>query len=70
MEYKANDYLGQDYERKIELEKLTPIGRMYLETYKPVRIDDKTIKLIKPNLYKKINMNNYENNSIKNNREK
>jgi len=48
MEYKSNDYLGQDYERKIDLEKLTPIGRMYLETtYKPMRVDNRTIRLIK-----------------------
>jgi hypothetical protein len=47
MEYKSNDYLGQDYERKIELEKLTPIGRMYLGKYKPMRVDNRTIRLIK-----------------------
>lgn len=47
MEYRSNDYLGQKFERKIELERLTPIGRMYLETYKPMRVDNRTIRLIK-----------------------
>ena len=27
MEYRSNDFIGQNYERKIELERLTPIGR-------------------------------------------
>ena len=27
MEYKANDFIGQNYERKIELERLTPPER-------------------------------------------
>lgn len=53
MEYRSNDYLGQNYERKIELEKLTPIGRMYLETYIPVRVDNRTIKLVKPKIFNK-----------------
>ena len=47
MKYKSNDYLGQNFERKIEVERLTPIGRMYLETYKPMRVDNRTIRLIK-----------------------
>lgn len=47
MEYKSNDFIGQNYERKIELERLTPIGRMYLEKYKPMRVDNRTIRLIK-----------------------
>lgn len=56
MEYKSNDFIGQNYERKIELEKLTPIGRMYLETYIRVMVDKNTIKLVKP-IKKKKNEN-------------
>ena len=52
MEYKSNDFIGQNYERKIELERLTPIGRMYLETYIRVRVDENTIKLVKPSKIK------------------
>lgn len=53
MEYKANDFIGQNYERKIELERFTPIGRMYLETYKPMRVDNRTIRLVKPKIFNK-----------------
>ena len=52
MKYKSNDYLGQNFERKIEVERLTPIGRMYLETYIRVRVDENTIKLVKPSKIK------------------
>lgn len=50
MEYRSNNYLGQNFERKIEVERLTPIGRMYLETYIPVRVDNRTIKFVKPKI--------------------
>jgi hypothetical protein len=52
MEYKSNDFIGQNYERKIELERLTPIGQMYLETYIRVRVNENTIKLVKPSKIK------------------
>ena len=43
-----NTDMIENYERKIQVEKLTPIGRKILETYIPVRVDSKTIKLVKP----------------------
>ncbi len=43
-----NTDMIENYERRIQVEKLTPIGREIIENYKQVRVDDKTIKLIKP----------------------
>lgn len=43
-----NTDMIENYERRIQVEKLTPIGRKILETYIPVRVDSKTIKLVKP----------------------
>lgn len=44
----SNNSISDNYERRIQLEKLTPVGREILEKYKPVRIDSKTITLVKP----------------------
>lgn len=44
----SNTEISEAYERKIQLEKLTPIGREIIENYKPVRIDSRTVKLVKP----------------------
>jgi len=43
-----NTDMIERYERRIQVEKLTPLGREILETYIPVRVDEKTIKLVKP----------------------
>ena len=44
----SNTEISESYDRKIQVEKLTPIGREIIENYRPVRIDSKTIKLVKP----------------------
>ncbi len=36
------------YDLRISALKLTEMGRYYIENYIPVRVDDKTIKLVKP----------------------
>lgn len=36
------------YDLRVTALKLTEMGRYYLENYIPVRVDDKTIKLVKP----------------------
>ena len=43
-----NTDMIENYERRIQVEKLTPLGREILETYIPVRVDSRTIKLVKP----------------------
>lgn len=43
-----NTDMIERYERRIQVEKLTPLGREILETYIPVRVDSRTIKLVKP----------------------
>lgn len=52
----SNNGLSEDYDRRKQLERLTPIGRMYFETYRHVRVDDKTIKLIKKKKHEKRNI--------------
>lgn len=47
----SNTEISESYDRKIQVEKLTPIGREIIENYSPVRIDSKTIKLVKPDNY-------------------
>lgn len=47
----SNTDISENYDRRIQVEKLTPIGRQIIENYKPVRVDSKTIKLVKPNNY-------------------
>jgi DNA-binding MarR family transcriptional regulator len=42
-----NTDMIENYERRIQVEKLTPLGREILETYIPVRVDERTIKLVK-----------------------
>jgi len=48
----SNTEISENFERRIQVEKLTPIGREIIENYKQVRVDDKTIKLIKPKGFK------------------
>ena len=48
----SNTEISENFERRIQVEKLTPIGREIIENYKHVRIDDKTIKLVKPKGFK------------------
>lgn len=47
----SNTAISDAYENRIQVEKLTPIGREIIENYRPVRIDSKTIKLVKPDNY-------------------
>ena len=47
----SNTAISESYDRRIQAEKLTPIGREIIENYKPVRVDSKTIKLVKPDNY-------------------
>jgi len=47
----SNTAISESYERKIQAEKLTPIGREIIENYKAVRVDSTTIKLVKPDNY-------------------
>lgn len=47
-----NTDIIESHERRIQVEKLTPIGREIIENYKHVRVDDKTIKLVKPKGFK------------------
>lgn len=47
----SNTEISENYERRIQVEKLTPIGREIIENYKAVRVDSKTIKLVKPDNY-------------------
>lgn len=52
----SNTFIAEEYERRIQVEKLTPIGREIIENYEYVRVDEKTIKLVKPkNFVSKIN---------------
>lgn len=44
----SNTDISENYDRKIQVEKLTPIGREIIENYTPVRLDSKTIILVKP----------------------
>lgn len=48
----TNTEISESYDRKIQVEKLTPIGREIIENYRPVRVDSKTVKLVKPKNYK------------------
>lgn len=43
----SNTNMAENYDRKIELDKLTPVGREILQTHKMVRIDPKTVILVK-----------------------
>lgn len=61
-----NTDIIESHERRIQVEKLTPIGREILENYKPIRVDERTIKFVKPKNYKssfsrKISQNGKEN---------
>jgi len=61
-----NTDMIESHERRIQVEKLTPIGREILENYKPIRVDERTIKFVKPKNYKssfsrKISQNGKEN---------
>ena len=47
-----NTNIIENYERKIQVEKLTPRGREILENYKPIKVDERTIKFIKPKHFK------------------
>lgn len=47
----SNTEISENYERRIQVEKLTPIGREIIENYKMERVDSKTIKLVKPDNY-------------------
>lgn len=44
--------LAEAYERRVQVEKLTPIGRAIIENFKPVRVDSKTVILVKPENFK------------------
>lgn len=48
----TNTDISENFDRKIQVEKLTPRGREILENYKPVRVDERTIKFIKPKHFK------------------
>lgn len=48
----SNTEISENFERRIQVEKLTPIGREIIENYKHVRVDDRTIKLVKPKGFK------------------
>ena len=48
----SNTEISENFERRIQAEKLTPIGREIIENYKHVRVDDRTIKLVKPKGFK------------------
>lgn len=43
----SNNAISDNYEQRIQVEKLTPIGRAIIENYKKVRLDPKTIILVK-----------------------
>ena len=43
----SNTAISDAYENRIQVEKLTPIGRIIIENYKKVRLDPKTIILVK-----------------------
>lgn len=47
----SNTEISENYERRVQVGKLTPIGREIIENYKAVRVDSKTIKLVKPDNY-------------------
>lgn len=48
----SNTDISENYDRKIQVEKLTPIGREIIENYRPVRVDPKTVILVKKENYK------------------
>lgn len=48
----SNTEISESYDRKIQVEKLTPIGREIIENYRPVRVDSKTVILVKNENYK------------------
>jgi len=43
----SNNAISESFMLREQVEKLTPIGKMYLENYKKVRVDEKTIELRK-----------------------
>jgi len=43
----SNTLISDNYERRIQVEKLTPIGRKIIENYRHVRVDSRTVKLVK-----------------------
>lgn len=51
----SNNRMADDYERRIQTDKLRPIGRAYLNNYKHHKVDNKTTILIKP---KNLDVNN------------
>lgn len=40
--------MADRFELRKQMERLQPIGRMYFEKYEHIRVDEKTIKLVKP----------------------
>jgi hypothetical protein len=44
----SNNAVSERYDYQKQVERLLPVGRMYFETYRHVRVDRQTIKLIKP----------------------
>lgn len=47
----SNNKQSDEYERRMEIEKLRPIGREIFNTYKRVRVDERTVvlKKVRPN---------------------
>lgn len=47
----SNNKQSDEYERRLEVEKLRPIGREIFNTYKHVRVDERTVilKKVRPN---------------------
>lgn len=43
----SNNAISESFMLREQVEKLTPIGKMYLENYKKVRVNNKTIELRK-----------------------
>lgn len=43
----SNNKMADNFELKVQLEKLTSVGREILENRKMVRVDSRTIKLVK-----------------------
>lgn len=44
----SNTLIAENYERRIQVEKLTPIGRAYFKNYEHKKLDEKTVILVKP----------------------
>lgn len=47
-----NTKMAERFEQRRQAENLQPIGQMYFDNYKHTKVDNRTIKLVKPDNFK------------------